>query len=212
MKRSLLLTRGLCMSALLLMAAPALAEGKGDRAKEAMAAADAKVEAANKIGATGETPRLQAQAQAALRAAHEAYAAGHKEESIAQAIRATQLSDEAIGTTQKNRAADHREQRVALEATAAAAHEDAAAANARADAAQQSAAVATAQANAARASTPVVVAAPAHQATTVTTELEEHSSAAPRVTKRPVAHHVIHRQVRHTVTKRTRVTVSTKAN
>jgi hypothetical protein len=212
MKRSVSLTHSLCMSALLLMAGPAFAEGKGDRAKEAMAAAAAKVEAANKIGATGETPRLQAQAQAALRAAHESYAAGHKEESIAQANRATQLSDEAIGTTQKNRAQDNREQRAATEATAAAAHEDAAAANARADAAQQSAAIATAQANAARAATPVVVASPAPQATTITTESEEHSSAAPSVTKRPVAHHVVHRQVRHTVTKRTRVTVSTKTN
>jgi hypothetical protein len=188
MKRFILSTTGAALAAALMFSAPASA-GKHDRAKEAIAAASAKVDAANKVGASGETPRLQAEAQRSLATAKEALSAGHKEDAIAAANHAAMLADTAIGQTQKS-------QNAQADATANAAlnaQQDAAAANARADAAQQAAAAASADAAAARAAPPVIVAqAPAVPATTtVTTETVKSSTAArastPVVKKKVVA-------------------------
>src|SRR4051812_4809234 len=100
------LTRGVAMAALLaLTATPALAEGKGDRAKKAIAEAQGKVDAA--AHATGdEAPRLKAEAAAALRQARSDFDAGHKEDAIDSANRASMLADSAIGVANKNRAQD----------------------------------------------------------------------------------------------------------
>ncbi len=214
-----LLARAAALSALL--ATPALAEGKKDRAQEAVAAARAKVDIAAKLGATGEVPRLQAAAAAALRTAEEDLKQNHKDQAIAGANHAQQLAEEAIGYTQRNQADAASAQVNAASAGTAAAQDqaaqakaDAAAANARAAAAEQAAASAQADAAAARAAPPVVVTQPAAPTTaTVTTETTAATPVARttttrRVVKRPVRH------TTHTVTKpaavKTTTTVTTQ--
>src|SRR4051812_14701301 len=71
--------------------------GKADRAREAIAAAEAKIHTAESIGAGTETPRVTAEARASLATAREDLAAGHKSASIADAIHASALADTAIG-------------------------------------------------------------------------------------------------------------------
>ncbi len=92
------------VSALSLAAGPALAEGKTDRARAAIAEARGKVETLGTLNAAGEVPRLVAQAQAALRAAEDDLKGSHKEQAIADAHRASELADTAIGVSQKQQA------------------------------------------------------------------------------------------------------------
>lgn len=207
------LFRTAALSALLLVTTPALAEGKADRARAAIAEATGKIDAANKLGANGEVPRLQAEAQAALRAARENLARGHKEEAIAAANHASTTAELAIGEAQKNRMNAERAQRANTEATAAAAQQDAAMANARADAAQQSAAAAASDAAAARATPPVVIAAPAPPTTTVTTETVKQVAPA-RTVKRAPVRRVVKRTTRTApaVSEKTTTTVTTTPN
>ena len=202
------------LAGIALAAAPAAAEGKKDRAQEAVAAARAKVEIANKLGATGEVPRLQAAAAAALRTAEEDLKGNHKDQAIADANRAEQLAEEAIGYTQRNQAANADAQVNAATAGAAAAQDQAAqaqaaadAANARAASAEQAAAAAQADAAAARAAPPVVVTTPA-PATTATVTTETTAPAAPAATTRKV----VRKPVRHTAARagvKTTTTVTT---
>ncbi|MGL4314570.1 MAG: hypothetical protein ACRCSO_11345 [Sphingomonas sp.] len=186
-----------------ILASPVLAEGKADRAREAIAAASAKVDAANKVGASGEVPHLQAEAQAALRDAQEDLKSGHKDEAIAAANHASELADTAIGISHRNAVDQQRETAASATNAAMSAQEQAAAANARADAAQQAAASAQADAAAARAQPPVVVTPPAPQpqpqpiAATVTTETEE---VAPTVTHASSTHRVVRRSTHRVVT------------
>ena len=86
----------------LAIAAPAQA-GKGDRAHEAIAAAEAKIHTAESIGTGIEAPGVTAAARAALATAREDLAAGHKSTSIAEAIRASALADTAIGELQRRK-------------------------------------------------------------------------------------------------------------
>src|ERR1700748_851929 len=101
MYRSNMLLRGVSAGTLLaLTAAPVLAfPGKADRAQAAIAAAQAKIDAANKVGASGQVPEMQAHAQAALATAKEDLASGHKEDAIADATHAGELADGALGQT-----------------------------------------------------------------------------------------------------------------
>lgn len=207
--------RASLIPALALIAAPALAAGKGDRAQMAIAAASAKVDTASRLAATGDVPRLQAEAAAALRAAQEDVSAGHKERAIADANHAAELADMAIGIAQRNQNA----QRENAAAAADAARQQAAAANARADAAEQAAASAAADAAAARDTPPpppVVIATPAPQpsptpppqTTTVTTETQTASVATPAATHR-VVHHSTHRRAQAHTVQKTKTTVTT---
>jgi hypothetical protein len=212
MKRSNSIARGAAFSVLMLLATPVYAEGKADRAKTAIAEATGKIDAANKLGANGEVPRLQAEAQAALRSAREALSSGHKEEAIAAANHASTTADLAMGEAQKNRVNAERMQRSNAESTAAAAQQDAAAANARADAAQQSAASSAADAAAARAAPPVVLAAPA-PTTTVTTETVKHVAVPSRTVKSvPVRRVVKRRTTAPVVAEKTTTTVTSTPN
>ncbi|AYJ84762.1 hypothetical protein D3Y57_01270 (plasmid) [Sphingomonas paeninsulae] len=212
MKRSNFLARSAGISVLLLLASPAYAEGKADRARAAIAEATGKIDAANKLGANGEVPRLQAEAQAALRTARENLASGHKEEAIAAANHASTTADLAIGEAQKNRTNAERAQRANTEAKAAVAQQDAAAANARADAAQQSAASAAADAAAARAAPPVVI-APAPPTTTVSTETVKRVATPTRTVKRAPVHRVVKRTTTApAVSEKTTTTVTTTPN
>ena len=173
-----------------ILASPVLAEGKADRAREAIAAASAKVDAANKVGASGEVPHLQAEAQAALRDAQEDLKSGHKDEAIAAANHASELADTAIGISHRN-AVDQQRETAASATNAAMSAQEQAAASAQADAA------------AARAQPPVVVTPPAPQpqpqpiAATVTTETEE---VAPTVTHASSTHRVVRRSTHRVVT------------
>lgn len=203
-----------CVSGVALIAVPpAFGQGKKDRAREAVAAAQAKVDAAGKVGAAGEVPRLLAQAQAALRTAQEDLAGDHKEQAIADANHASMLADQALGEAQRAKLMRARDDKQAAEAAAADAARSAADANARAAAAE-------ADANAARNApppAPVVIAAPppppTPTSTTVTTETVAPATkvvtrAAPRkrvVTRR----HVVRRAAPATVKTKTTVTTNT---
>jgi hypothetical protein len=182
-----LITRGACISAFVLLTAGPAFAGKEDRAQQAIAAAAAKIDAANKVGASGETPRTVARAQAMLAHAREDLKRGHKTEAFDEATQASELADTALGTSQQNKIQAERDQRTSAEVAASAAQQDAADANARAvDAnaraanAEQSAAMAAADAAAVRATPP-----PVPVTTTVTTvNKSSHVVAAHRVVRR----------------------------
>jgi hypothetical protein len=162
----------------LALAQPASAASTSDRAREAIAAAEAKVHTAENLGAGSDAPRDAADAQAALASAKEDFAHGDREVAIREAIRASALADTAIGMAQQHKnaavaaaredqratvdaardqissaqgqAAAAQDQTVAAQQQADAAQREAAAANARAESAQQSAAASAADAAAAR--------------------------------------------------------------
>ena len=99
MQRSFHIAQGaLVFGALLLAASPAFAGAKTNRARQAIAEASGKIDAANKAGVTGEVPRLQAEAAATLRAAREDLARGHKEQAIDEANQATSVAPPGVST------------------------------------------------------------------------------------------------------------------
>jgi len=214
------LARGAGISALLIAtAAPAYAQSNTDRARTAIVEARAKIDAAVKVGATGEAPRLIAQAQASLRTAEEDLARSHEKDAIDDAHMASRYADEALGIAERNKndnALAERERRLNAENAAvaerarsanaenaaAAAQASAADANARAEAAQQAASASAAEAAAARATPP-----PA-PVTTVTVE-RETQAATTTVATRPVAKRKVVRRAARTTTVR-RVPASTK--
>lgn len=184
-------------------ASPALA-GKSDRAAQAIAAAQAKIDSAKTIGAGTEVPRRVAAAQAELARASEAKQSGHNEEAIQIAIHAQAMADAILGETAARKDADAaatraaaQNQTAAAQSQAEAARAEAAAANARAEAAQQAAqqsaqqaAVATQAAVAAQTPPPAPAAEPTKVETTVTT-------ATPAGTHRTVKKKVVvHRKAK----------------
>ena len=188
---------------------PALAGGKNEQATAAIAAAQAKIDAANKVGASGEVPRLQADAQAALREAQNDLSHGHKDEAILAANHAAQLADTAIGEAQKAQS-----ERAAMAQGAAAnaamnAQQDAAAANARAEAAQQAANAAAQDAAAARAAPPVVMVAPAPAPATSTTVTTETSAPAPAAAPKKIVHRAVKHRTQRATTAAVRVKTTT---
>jgi len=197
-------------SALLVAVTPALA-GDEERARAAIAEAQGKIDAANRVKAGDVTPDGLAHAQASLRLAQEELKSGHEQKAIKAALESQQFADTAIGRTQqRNNAAVN-----AQAATAADAQQQAAAANARADAAEQAAAASAADAQAARSAPPVLVTPAPTPTTTVTTETVKTAPAATRTTKvRRPAKKVVHRsttaKARPTVTEKTTTTVTTQ--
>src|SRR4051794_30307036 len=99
----------LAASAMALTVTPAYA-GKADRARQAIAAAEAKIHTAETMGAATDLPHEAADARASLALAKEKLSAGHKSESIEEAIHAQQLADTAIGVMQR-----HQDQAMAAE-------------------------------------------------------------------------------------------------
>lgn len=199
------LLTGIAAAGVLAMAAasPALAEGKGDRAQQAMAEAQGKIDTAGKLPQVGETAHLEIDAQNALRQAHELVSAGHKEEAIHAALHASELADRATAVSlQQQHAAN-----VDARSNAAAAQSDAAQANARADAAEGAAKAAQADAAAARAQPPVVIAQAAPVATQVTTETTKSTTATPA--KAHVVKKVVRTPAHATTTEKTTTTVAT---
>lgn len=173
--------------------------GKADRAREAIAAAQAKIDAAETAGAGTEVPHQLAEAKAALARARENLDAGHKPESIDAAIQAQALADASLGESQKRKQAMSEAQQQAAQGQAMAAQQQAADATARAAAAEQSAAASAQQAADARAAAataalqaqaaPVPAQAPATVETTVTTQ-----TARPARTARTTTKHVVRKR------------------
>ena len=162
----------LAASALVLTATPAFA-GDEERALAAIAQAQGKINAAQRLPATNPTtPELLAKAQASLRLAQESYKSGKEQAAIKSAVEAQQFADTMIGETQQHANMDAQ---VQAQATVDA-QAEASAANARADAAEQAAASAAADAQAARNAAAWAASKPA--TTTVTTETVKAAPAA----------------------------------
>jgi hypothetical protein len=200
MVRKTLFASALASGAVILsLAAPAYS-GEKDRAEEAIAAAEAKINTAESIGTGVEVPAATAAARAALAMAKEDMASGHKSASIDDAIHASELADTAIGELQRHKdasvAAAHEGERASVAAAqdqaasaeaqqqVSDAHQQAADANARADAAQQAAASSAADAAAARDAAMAAQSQPTQVQTTVSTQ---HPAVVHRSTT--VVHH-----------------------
>ena len=194
-----ILSLALAASTALALSTTAFAEGKTDQARKAIAAAQAKIDAMNIVGAAGDAPRLHAEALVTLHRAQDELAHHAKAEAIRDATHASELADMAL-------AASQRERNDAQQAATAEAQHQAAAAQAAAAAAQADAA-------AARAAPPVVIQtpAPAPTATTVTTTQTEETAAAPTAAKPRVVRHraAAHRRAATTHRKKTTTTVTT---
>ncbi len=208
MFRKTLIASLLATSAMTLAIASPAAAGKSDRAREAIAAAEAKVHTAENLGTGAEVPRETADARAALAIAQEDFKAGHKEDAIQDAIHASALADTAIGMSQRHKdaalasardaqrataenARDQvgaaKDQAVAAQGQAVAAQQQAADANARAESAQQAAANSAADAAAARNAAAMAAAQPpAPQVETTTTT--SHAMAGHRTTHKVMRH------------------------
>jgi len=83
---------------------PAMAEGKADRAKKAIAVAEAKISAADTAGADTLLAVDQAKAKQALADAREDLSAGRKEEAIETANQAAMIADANLGQAQRMKA------------------------------------------------------------------------------------------------------------
>jgi hypothetical protein len=217
MRRIALLT----FSAVVALASLPATAGEADRARQAIAEAQGKIDAGDKAGANGEAALIQTQARDALQSAKDRLNRGRKEEAITDAHHASELADRAIVVSQNRRVGEQREQKLSAEAQAAAAQQNAVAANNRADAATQqamsaqqqadanarAAAAATAQADALRnvpPPAPVVVAQPTTTTTVVDREVVHRR-----------AHTSVHRVVHHhpaVVADKTTVTTTTTPN
>jgi hypothetical protein len=197
-----LFARGACISAFVLLAAAPAIAGDDERAERAIAKAGAKIDAANKVGASGEVPGMVARAQSTLAQAKEDLKRGHERLSFDEATEAARLADTALGTAQQNQIAAERDQRNSAEAAASMAQRDAADANARAANAEQAAATAAADAAAARATPP-----PAPVATTVVVEKSSKTVAPP---KRVVTRAPVKKRTTTTVRRATPATVATE--
>jgi hypothetical protein len=199
---------GLIASVALIWPTASFADGKTSQARRAIAAAQAKIDASNIVGASGDAPRLHAQAVAALHVAQDELAHSAKDEAIRDANHAAELADMALTASQRQR-------NEAQSAATAQAQHDAAEANARAADAQAAAAKAQADAAAARSTPPVVVQTPAApapapqtEATVTTTHTDEMAAEHPAKVRRRVVHHRrVSRPAAHT--SKTTVTVKT---
>jgi hypothetical protein len=221
MKRFIHASSAIALGAMLLITTPAMAEGKADKARAAIAEASGKIDAAIRVGTDGDALAIQSQAQDALVLARKELADGHKDEAIIDAQHASKLADTAIAEVSRTRAANASAQRTRSEAVTSGAMQSAANANARADVAQQTAAIATASADAAnaRAAQPAVVmmTPPTTTTATETTETIRSSSDAPVRAAAPARkHRIVHHRRRahthHTVVKRTMTTTTTQPN
>lgn len=175
----------LAASALALTVSPAHA-GKEDRARAAIAAAEAKIHTADTLGAGAQLPAEAANARAALATAREHFSADRNAESIAAAIRAQSIADAAIGQLQKDKQQALTNERATADIAseqAQIAQQQASDANARAAVAERSAASAAAEAQSARSALAAQQAAQVE--TTVTTQQPARAAAA-RPTKTTV--------------------------
>lgn len=175
----------------LTLSVPAHAGGE-NRAREAIAAAEAKVHTAETLGASVQMPDATAEARAALALAHENFKRDRNSRALEDAVRAQSLAEAAIGRMEARKQQALSDERAMSDAQvdaanrqALSAQQEAADANARASAAEQSAASSAIQAQAARDQAELArqQAAQAQVETTVTTQ---QPAAAPRRATRTV--------------------------
>ncbi|MDB5708158.1 MAG: hypothetical protein JWL96_228, partial [Sphingomonas bacterium] len=114
--------RGVAMTALVAMPVSAFAEGKTDQARKAIAAAQAKIDAANTVGAAGDAPRFQHEAVSALQLARDELAHHDKDAAIRDAQHASQLADMALSASSRARLNDQQAATDAARRQAAAAN------------------------------------------------------------------------------------------
>lgn len=213
MTRKSLLALALAATTALTLSTPAFSEGKTDQARKAIAAAQAKIDAMNIVGAAGDVPRLHAEAVSTLHKAQDELSHHDKEAAIHDATHASELADMALVASQKQRNDTQQATTADAQRQATDAQRQASDANARAAAAQSDAAAAQAAAAAARATPPVIVQtpapAPAPTSTTVTTSTDQDATTAPptKVKRRVVRHGPTHRRG---TTHRTRTTTTVK--
>jgi hypothetical protein len=202
MVRKTLFASLLASSAIILAVGTTAHANTKDRAREAIAAAEAKINTAESIGTGVEVPGATAQARASLAMAKEDFASGRQSTAIDEAIHSSELADTAIGELQRRKDASIAATNDAAQASVSAAHDEADAsvaaaqdqaanarqqaadANARADAAQQAAASSAVEAQSAR----DAIAAQAQPTQVETTVTTAHQGAV---------HHSI-RTVQHT--------------
>ncbi|BBF68285.1 MULTISPECIES: hypothetical protein [Sphingomonas] len=193
----------LAASALVLTATPAFA-GDEERALAAIAQAQGKINAAQRLPTTNPaTPELLAKAQSSLRLAQESYKSGKEQAAIKSAVEAQQYADTMIGESQQQSNMDAQAQAQATVDAQA----EAGAANARADAAERAAASAAADAQAARNAAALAAATPA--TTTVTTETVKPAAARSTAPRRKVVRKTTTTAPRTSVAERTTTTVTT---
>jgi len=216
MFRKTIIASLLATSAMTLAIATPAAAGKSDRAREAIAAAEAKVHTAETLGASADSPREAADARASLAIAQEDFKSGHKEDAIQAAIRASALADTAIGMSErhkqaavaqaregqrataeaardqvvaaKDQAASAQDQAAAAQQQAANAQQQAADANARAQTAEQAAASSAADAAAARNAATLAAQTPPPAPQVETTTTTSHAATGHRTTRKVVQH------------------------
>ena len=206
-----------CASAfgLMLASTSAMADGKMDRARAAVAEARGKVDAAARAGTGQVAPRTLTDAQSALRAAEDDLKASRKDQAIVDAQNASRLADLALNETSRAGADKAAADKAASDAQAADAARAASDAEARARAAE-------ADAQAARNApppAPVIIAAPppppAPTETTVTTSTSTPAPATRTVVKRAPAKRVVKKTVVRKApapATNTTTTVTTKTN
>src|SRR5690348_15084975 len=105
MVRKTLLLSLAASGALIAAAAGPAQAGEKERAREAIAAADARIQTAERLGAGVEMPAETSRARAALAFAREDLTKGHNGQAIEDAIHASSLADTAVAELQRRREA-----------------------------------------------------------------------------------------------------------
>lgn len=195
----------------LALTVPAHAAGSEDRARTAIAAAEAKVHTAETLGASTSMPDATAEARAALAMARENFKRDRNSAAIEDAVRAQALAEAAIGRMENAKQQALADERASADAQVASANQqalsaqqDAADARARAAAAEQSAAQSAAQAQAAR-DQAALAQQQAQVETTVTTQ--QPATAARRSTRTVVKKTTARRSAAPAATTTTTTTV-----
>lgn len=174
----------------LTLTVPAHAAGGEDRARAAIAAAEAKVHTAENLGASVAMPDATAEARAALAMAHENFKRDHNARALEDAVRAQSLADAAIGRMERAKQAAMADERARHDAEVSAANQQAlsaqqqaADANARASSAEASAAMSAQQAQAARDQAALAQQQAAQRQVETTVTTQQASTAPRRATK-----------------------------
>lgn len=176
----------------LALAVPAHAAGSEDRARMAIAAAEAKVQTAERLGSATTFPEQTAEARAALAMAREHFERDRNSASIEEAVRAQALAETTIGRLENDKRQAMAEERADRNAAVASANQqvisaqqDAEDARARAAAAERSAANSAIEAQAAR--DQAALARATEVETTVTTQPRGTRTVTKKTTVRPAA-------------------------
>ena len=219
MLRKTILASLLASSALTLALASPAAAGVTERAREAIAAAEAKIRTADQLGANADAPRDLGEARALLATARHDFDTDRRDRAIEDAMHAQAAADTAIGFAQQHHNAAVAAARADERATAEAARDEVAAArdqaartaadaqgavisaqqqaadaNARAEHAEQAAASSAADAAAARNAAASAIAqaqtpSPAPAPAVETTVTTRHHAAVHHTTHATVARH-----------------------